>query len=160
MSNNYPTTRKCKHGHTKHGGIATPEYTAWAHMIQRTTNTNCPAYSEWGGRGIGVCDEWLDFRAFYADMGDRPTAKHSLERRDNEKGYSPKNCYWATDREQTRNTRRNRLVEWNNRTQTATDWALELGASPHSLNTRFRRGWSVERAMTTPFSSDTSAMAH
>lgn len=153
MATNYPTTRKCKHGHTKHGGKATPEYTAWAHMIQRLTNPNNPEYFNYGGRGLTFDPRWKDFRLFYADMGKKPSSALSIERRDNSRGYFPDNCYWGTTKEQTRNTRRNRHVEWNGKRQTATDWAIELGVSPHSLNTRFRRGWSVERALTTPFRS-------
>lgn len=148
---NYPRSRKMKHGHTRHGENATPEYTAWVHMVQRTTNADDPAFSDYGGRGIGVDPAWLDFRNFIRDMGLRPSAKHSIERKENDRGYSPDNCVWATQPVQQRNKRNNRRITWNGITQVATDWAIQLGAKPHSLNERFRRGWSVERALTTPF---------
>lgn len=148
---NYPKTRKCKHGATKHGGQATPEYTAWAHIVQRCTNSKSPNYSDYGGRGITIESRWLDFREFLQDIGLRPSPLHTIERKDNDKGYFPDNCRWATQSEQQRNKRSNRRITWNGRTQVVTDWAHELGVKAHSLNERFRRGWSLERAMNTPF---------
>lgn len=134
-----------------HGYSNTSEYTAWAHMVQRTTNPNCPSWSDYGGRGIGCDPSWLAFQNFIADMGMKPTSKHTLERKDNNKGYSPENCEWATNHKQQRNRRDNRWITWDGRTQVITDWSRELGGKSHSLTTRLARGWSLERAMTTPF---------
>lgn len=146
-------------GRKGHGMSGTPEYYVWAHMVQRCTNPNNQLWERYGGRGILVCDQWLKFEGFIADMGKRPKGKYSIERRDNDKGYSPENCYWGTDAEQSRNTSRTRLITWNGKTQCAADWALELGWNAHSLTSRLRRGWSVEQTMTTPVQIRTTSVA-
>jgi hypothetical protein len=84
----------------------TVEYVAWADMKQRCNNQNIPCYSNYGGRGIAVCDEWSNsFKSFLDDMGYRPSNKHSLDRIDNSKGYSTANCKWSTVEEQLLNRR-------------------------------------------------------
>lgn len=89
----------------------TAEYTAYHAMLNRCYNENGEHYKDWGGRGIKVCDRWLlSFDNFLSDMGSRPSNNHSLDRKDNSKGYSPENCRWATKPEQASNTRRNRLI--------------------------------------------------
>ncbi len=80
------------------------EYRAWQAMKNRCYNPNCEKYARWGGRGITVCERWLhSFANFYADMGQRPSAKHSLDRIDNDGNYEPGNCRWATSVEQNNN---------------------------------------------------------
>jgi hypothetical protein len=112
---------------TKHGKTGTPEHRAWKNMIQRCTNPNHPRYADWGGRGITVCDRWQGehgFENFLADMGEKPEPKseYSIDRRENNEGYSPSNCIWETRIEQMRNQRpkRPRLM----RTQEATETAV------------------------------------
>lgn len=89
----------------KHGMYGTPEYVVWGNMVQRCTNKNSPEYKNYGGRGIFVAEEWLVFENFFADMGKKPSEELSLERIDNEQGYSKENCKWATTQEQSLNKR-------------------------------------------------------
>lgn len=125
-----------------------PEYTAWAGMLQRCRNPKNAAYPDYGGRGITVCDAWRDsFEAFYADLGPRPSARHSIDRIDNDGNYEPGNCRWATAKEQNRNTRRARLLTFDGRTQLLSDWGAELGVHPEAIRGRLRRGWSIEDAL-------------
>src|SRR5215216_5230642 len=99
------------HFNLKHGMSRAPEYTAWRNMWARCRHPKHPYFKDYGGRGIAVCDRWKSFEAFLADMGKRPTPRHSLERKDNGKGYKPDKCVWATSAEQCANTRKNRMVE-------------------------------------------------
>jgi hypothetical protein len=136
---------------TTHGGTGTPEYWAWTSMIQRCTNPKIRNYSSYGGRGISVCPEWMDFATFLADMGMRPSPKHSIERRDNSAGYSKANCYWATKDAQNRNTRQNHKLTYNGQTKTITEWARDVGLNHETLCARINlHGWSIEEALTTP----------
>lgn len=94
--------------HRTHGesvGKGTPEYNAWCTMWKRCTNQTFDHYRHYGGRGITVCDRWVSYEAFLADMGRRPTSGHSLDRVDNDGNYEPSNCRWATRSEQCRNQR-------------------------------------------------------
>jgi hypothetical protein len=88
---------------TKHGFLGSPEYTAWKNMRQRCMNENRERFKYWGGRGITICERWEDPVKFLADMGKRPTPKHSIDRIDNDGNYEPGNCRWATAIEQRHN---------------------------------------------------------
>lgn len=96
---------RVKHGHAK-PKANTSAYTCWRNMWNRCTNPNIPTYRHYGGRGIRVCDRWLDFKTFLADMGERPSSKHSIERLNNNLGYTPENCTWATRSQQNSNRRK------------------------------------------------------
>jgi len=105
---------KIKHGHAR-TGLKSPTHISWSQMVQRCTDSKCPNYKDYGGRGITVCNRWLPknngFINFLSDMGERPIGK-SLDRIDNYKlkeGYSPKNCQWRTKKEQNNNKRNSRL---------------------------------------------------
>lgn len=129
----------------------TPEYYSWSNMKARCLNVNSSNYSRYGGRGITVCDEWKDsFEAFYADMGPRPEGA-SLDRIDNDGNYEKSNCRWATKIEQANNTSTNRMLTAFGKTQSMADWAREQGLTHSCIKTRInRRGWDVEKALTTP----------
>jgi hypothetical protein len=126
------------------------EYWIWNTMIQRCTNRRARNYADYGGRGISVCERWLSFPNFFADMGLRPSNLHSLERMDNASGYSPANCCWATRREQNQNRRNNRRFTVQGETKCLAEWARALGCSHTTILARIRMGWTEERAVSTP----------
>jgi len=131
--------------HETHGMISTPEYRAWNAMKNRCLNPRIKHYPNYGGRGITVCDHWLnDFLAFYSDMGDRPSVKHSIERKNNNLGYIAHNCKWATDEEQANNRRSSRLVFYKGKTMTIAQWANETGINYHTIYMRINRGWRMD----------------
>ena len=133
----------------KHGMWNSPEHRAWNNMRTRCYNVNRRSYKNYGARGITVCDEWnSSFLAFYRDMGDRPSAEHSIERIDNEKGYFPENCRWANRIEQANNKTSNVMVTWNGETYTAVQLARLLGKESRIrlIRERLKNGWSTDRA--------------
>lgn len=89
----------------------TPEYRAWGSMLSRCTNPNDARYKNYGARGIKVCEPWQSYSVFLADMGRRPTPKHSLDRIDNDGNYEPSNCRWATAKQQMNNRRVSKRFE-------------------------------------------------
>lgn len=133
-----------------HGQSHHPLYPMWKQMKQRCENPRNDSYARYGGRGIKVCGRWLKFENFLADMGKRPTSKHSIERRNNNKNYEPSNCYWATRAEQNSNTSYNRFLEYRGERLTLTQWANRIGISHSGIQKRLKLGWSVEQILTTP----------
>lgn len=137
------------HGHAVKG--ITPEYRAWVNMKTRCTNRKCQMYYRYGGRGIKVCDRWLDsFVNFIEDMGKKPTKKHSLERKETDGNYDPSNCVWATQKAQSLNTSRNRFVSFNGRRMTISEFCDLRGFCRSAIHSRTRRGWTLARALKTP----------
>lgn len=134
---------------TKHGMTRTREFVAWFGMLNRCSNPNHKSYAYYGGRGITVCERWLEFANFYADMGERP-AGTSLDRIDNNGPYSPGNCTWSDRKTQMRNTRSNRRITFQGRTKTLAEWAEIRGLSLRLVSARIGYGWSVEDALTRP----------
>ena len=134
---------------TTHGMYGTSVYTTWKSMIDRCCNPNHHAYSHYGGRGISVCEQWAEFESFYRGMGARPAGR-SLDRINNDHGYSPDNCRWATQVIQNRNRRDNVRMTLNGTTKTAAEWAEQLSIKRSLLYDRHRAGWTDERTLTTP----------
>lgn len=135
-----------------HGGSNKAEYAIWLGMRNRCYTPSVKSYANYGGRGITVCPEWRDsFEQFYKDMGDRPTAKHSIDRINNEGNYEPGNCRWVTHKEQCNNRRGNIPLEYNGKTQTPAQWSRELGLSRATIIQRLSYGWTVERTLSSLF---------
>lgn len=143
------TRRSTTHGMTKH-----PIHQVWTSIIQRCTNPNDKSFANYGGRGISICDEWRsDFQIFHDYVSRLPhfmEKGYSLDRVDNSLGYSPGNLRFATRVEQNRNTRHNRMLTFNGKTQCVGAWAEELGVNFVTLHGRLHRGWSIERTLATP----------
>lgn len=135
--------RNKTHGHSKDS-----EYRAWAHMLGRCRNKNKRDYKYYGGRGIKVCERWLNFENFLQDIGEKPTKDHTLDRIDVDGDYEPGNCRWATRSEQCRNQRSNRRLTFNGETLIVQDWAEKLGVPPDRIRGRLRKGWSTEDILT------------
>lgn len=124
------------------------EYVIWVNMTYRCSNPNASAYTHYGGRGIKVCERWSDFSLFFQDMGPRPSPQHQVDRIDNDAGYSPSNCRWATRKEQASNRRTSRVITFRGRSRTLDQWAERVGISKQALSFRLDK-WSKTRALTT-----------
>lgn len=132
-----------------HGKRNDPAYLSWLGMKSRCRNPNREAYANYGGRGITMCAEWEKFENFYRDMGPRPEGM-SLDRIDNNLGYTPANCRWADRRTQSRN-RRAKLVEVDGVAKPLWQWSEQTGISISTLWARIEsRGWSADKAIKTP----------
>ena len=112
-------------------------------MIARCTRPRSHKYRLYGARGIVVCERWLTFANFYADMGPRPSPRHSIDRIDNDGPYAPENCRWALPMEQSRNRRGNRLVTIGGEARLFIEWATTLRIPIGTLHYRLRR-WPSE----------------
>ena len=141
--------------HTTHGKEGTKIYNVWGGMKYRAQTETAKAFSNYGGRGITVCDRWQSFENFYADMGEPPEGMQ-LERVDNDKGYSPENCKWAGRKDQAFNRRTTVRVTFKGKTMSLTDWAEETGVSRTTLGRRYKAGWSVEDMLTKPLTRRSS----
>lgn len=136
---------------TTHNEAGTRLYRIWTKMKGRCTNPNDPAYKRYGGCGRTLCEEWKHYERFrdwalangYAD-------NLSIDRINNEKGYSPDNCRWATPKQQANNTRKNRIIEFNGETHTLSEWGEITKIKPITIAYRLNNGWDVESALTSP----------
>ncbi len=140
------------HGMCK-GGNMPAWLRCWDAMIDRCYRPGASGYKRYGGRGIGVCDRWRGPEGpknFIADMGDRPSPLHSIDRKDNNGNYEPGNCRWATKLEQAQNRRSSVMLTFDGRTQCMSEWSRELGMNRMGIQGRLDSGWSIERALSTP----------
>lgn len=143
--------RSTTHGMARQGETH-PVYWVWRYMLQRCENPNNPAYKDYGGRGIKVCEEWHDPQVFIDwALTNGWQEGLSIDRIDNNGNYEPSNCRWTTQKEQARNKRNNRLITFNGKTQCLADWAEETGIKRQTLASRICNcHWSIERALTEP----------
>lgn len=121
-----------------HGHCSDPLFTTWSNMITRCTKPKSDHYKAYGGRGIKVCDRWMDFPNFRDDMGPRP-AGHSLDRINNDGNYEPGNCRWATKQEQYSNLQRTVRLTCRGETLTQSEWARRVGVKPWDIKNRRQR---------------------
>jgi len=146
--------RRIVHGHARKNGrkkLWTRTYKAWMNAKRRCYDSRTKWFHLYGGRGIRVCDRWRDsFENFLADMGECPQGLELDRYPDQSGNYEPGNCRWASKKQQGRNTRMNHLVTVNGETLTLTEWAERLGATYYTLRDRLRRGWSLEKTVSTP----------
>ena len=128
----------------------TTEYTTYACMKNRCLCESSIWYPYYGGRGIKICDRWLGesgFQNFLADMGRKPTIKHTLDRIDNNGNYCPDNCRWSTRQKQQRNRRNTLYIDYKGDRRCLAEWAEVLGVPYHWLYRRVRDGWTMEQCV-------------
>lgn len=118
-------------------------------MRDRCVNPNSTAFKDYGARGITLCERWMEFENFLADMGETPDGM-TIERKDNSKGYCKENCIWATMKDQARNKRNNRIIEADGKRLCLAAWAELMRVDPATIYSRIKEGWSEQRAVTTP----------
>ena len=134
----------------KHKLSRTKIHDTWLNIKSRCHRKTATGYHIYGGRGITVCDEWMNsFQTFLKDMGMPPSNKHTIERIDVNKGYSPSNCKWATMKEQSVNKRNNHFITYNGETKTISEWGIVYGIPYNTIIERLNRGWSITKAFTT-----------
>lgn len=136
-----------------HGGSQTRLYHIWAHMKQRCSNPNVERYPLYGGRGIKVCESWNKSFSAFRDwaLSNGYSDSLTLDRINVDGDYEPKNCRWATMKQQQNNKQFNRNIEFNGETKTLSEWADHIGINVNTLNSRIDLYcWSVEKALTTP----------
>jgi len=148
---------RCREGGKKnkvhgegHGGAQTFEYRSWLAMRRRCLNPRVKEYPSYGGRGIKICKRWDDYRFFLLDMGRRPSPKHSLERIDVNRGYTPSNCKWATNLEQQRNRRGTMYVVYKKKRVPVSELGEQSLVGVDLFRSRIQQGWPVDRALTMP----------
>ena len=134
---------------SRHGMYGTKLYHIWNGFSGRCLNPNNKDYSNYGGRGITVCDEWRKPENFFGwAFLNGYSADLTLDRIDTNKGYSPENCRWVTGAEQQRNKRNNRIIEYNGETHCVAEWAEITGISGGTISSRLRYGWTPEEILT------------
>lgn len=144
MSN--PNGSRLRHGHRR-SGKTRPEYNVWMKMRGRCNNPRDLHYGDYGGRGIRVCERWDTYENFIADMGPRPSDAHSLDRIENNRGYEPANCRWATQKQQQRNRRSNRWFVVDGIRATLAEHCERTGVNYKTAHLRLKQGAAIEVAI-------------
>lgn len=157
-----------KSGHTKscgcdksishsitHGQTNTRLYKIWISMKERCYNPARNNYYLYGGRGITICDEWLNFENFYHwSIDNKYSNELTIDRIDNDLDYSPSNCRWVTNREQANNKRNNRIIEYNKERHTLEEWSRITGIASNTIRMRIDKyGWDIGKALFCPIKS-------
>lgn len=141
----------CLQGNRTHGLSNCQEYESWRAIRQRCLNSKCKSFKNYGGRGIAICNRWLEsFENFLADMGHAPAPRMQIDRIDNNGNYEPSNCRWATVKEQSRNRRNNHFVTVDGQEMVLMDACIKYGIGHPTVLYRMRNGWSCEDAIKTP----------
>lgn len=137
---------------TVHGFSYSKLYRIWGSMKERCINPNSKPYKDYGGRGITICDEWLDSFEAFRDwaMANGYRDDLTIDRIDVNGNYEPSNCQWATQKEQQNNKRNNHLLSYNGKTQTISQWSDETGLEWMVIYDRLRNGWPIDRILTEP----------
>ncbi len=135
---------------TRHGWSKHPMFKRWCDMIDRCTNPKNPRYHTYGARGIYVCERWLNFENFVADMGEQSSPGYTIHRKDNDGPYCPENCKWSDAKEQANCRTSSLLLMLQNVTKTASLWSPIVGIKAKTIARRKSLGWSDERALTEP----------
>lgn len=123
------------------------EYTSWYEAWRRCTQSDHPGYKNYGARGIQVCRRWTRFENFYADMGPKPTKKHTIDRIDSDGDYEPSNCRWATRAENLANRRVTVRITKDGITKTLKDWCGDLNIPYFTAIDRMKRGYTVDEIL-------------
>ena len=141
---------RLRHGSARKGN-KTAEYRCWIGMRQRCENARMPCFKNYGGRGIRVCARWQSFEHFLADMQQRPSRRHTIERKNVDGDYEPSNCIWATRADQNDNRRDTIRIRVGHELLTIKQLARQAGLPHATLYARLRRyGWTLQRALATP----------
>ncbi len=135
-----------KSKYTRHGQYYSGTYKSWRSMRDRCLNPNNSRFEHYGGRGILVCERWTQFTQFHEDMGDRPEG-YTIERIDVNGNYEPGNCLWIPRSQQTYNRRYNKVLEYRGEKKTLAEWARSLGIPARTVQSRHKKGFSVEEIL-------------
>lgn len=150
MGRSMMADRRVKHGFATHTKPRPVEYGVWRQMRKRCTSSSCHDWKYYGGKGIRICDRWKSFDNFFADMGERPSPRHTLDRIDSNGHYEPANCRWATPVEQSNNRSCTVFLEHNGERLPIGEWSKRSGVPADTMWHRVKAGWSAEDAIAKP----------